>query len=150
MKIITFLLIVCAVFFDGMADGLRNAMRNDINWHWVEIASMISYALAMLTYLYAKIRNVVHLYFRNYAIMCGIMIIEFVAVRFALFDYVHNYFFDVNMLYVGNTSFIDKFYMDYISVIFPPAFLLMLKLFIFIVIFIRITEIFYHGRKNRN
>lgn len=152
--LIAFVSLVLGVLFDGMSDGLMNAHNNAVNWHTAEVFSMVFYFVAICCYIAKELYIQSSFTFKSYCKTCLIMLGLFALTRFSLFDYVHNYFFNVNIFYVGSTSFIDKMYVNYVAKFFPPAFLLMLRLFIFIILFFRITDILYknknHDRKIRN
>ncbi len=138
--LISLLSVVLAVFFDAVSDATRNNDNFLINWHTSEVLNMLFYFSAICFYIAKELVIQERFTFRSYALTCAIMLLEFAFMRFVLFDYIHNYFFNVNIFYVGNTSFIDQLYLKYIANFFPPSFLLMLRLFIFIVLIVRITS----------
>lgn len=143
LGLISYISIVIAVFFDAMSDGMRNSGDEYfLNWHTSKAISMMFYFVAVCSYIAKEFTLNEKFYYKGFAIMCIIMLVEFVGIRFCIFNYVHNYFFGVNIFYIGKTSFIDSMYLKYIVNYFPPTFVMMFKFFIFTVLFIRISSLF--------
>jgi hypothetical protein len=153
---ISIFIIACfAVFLDGMGEGIRNNINDSRTiWHAYNGFSMLFYAVSFLLMIYQRTPvselMIKKFRFTDYLKKCGYCLLLLIGLRFAVFDYVHNYFFGVNIFYVGETSFLDKIYANYILQFFPPVFLFILKIFIFIILFFEISLVLKkenYGRK---
>lgn len=141
--IVIFIVAIASVYFDAMSDGIRNYDSTRSIWHLYKATGLLLYAITFMlmvyqtTFYYFNIKTNLRLFFRD-LVNCLAYIM---LLRFALFDYIHNWYFKVNMMYVGNSATLDIFYNKLVAFWFPPSALFTLKIAIFVFLFFKITMI---------
>jgi hypothetical protein len=143
--ILVFIIACASVYLNGMSEGLRNLNNCNVLWHYLNVAYLIGYALTLILMIYQNTSTYKYYESRkpklDFIKDCLYVLLLIALLRWVGFNYVHNYYFEVGFFYIGETSMLDKLYLNYISPWFPPVFVLTLKIFTFIILFFQISMI---------